>query len=214
MIKVVIIDDHQIIRHGLKMALESNDGITVAGECSNAEEAIELLPEIKPDVAVIDISALGNAGIAAIRQVTEAGTGTRVLALTLHHSARLIKRLKDAGAMGCLTKDAAPQDFADAAKVLAQGEFFLQTEVAAQAFRELLGESPAKPHLSEREIDVVRLVSEGHDTNAVSSMLSITPRTAQTHLYHAMKKLNLHTRHELIEYAIQEGLIPDLGDRS
>ena len=209
MIRVIIVDDHQIIRHGLKMALESFEGIEVVGECADAEEAIDLLPSLRPDVAVVDISALGNAGIAAIRQITEVGTGTKVLALTLHHSARLIRRLKDAGAMGCLTKDADPQDFADAARAVASGEFFLQTEVAAQAFHELLGESSSKPHLSEREIDVVRLVSEGYDTNTVSNMLAITPRTAQTHLYHAMKKLDLHTRRELIEYAINEGLIPD-----
>lgn len=208
MIKVVIIDDHQIIRHGLKMALDSNEGISVVGECANADEAIELLPEVKPDVAVIDISAMGDAGVTAIRRIAETETSTKVLALTLHHSARLIKRLKDAGASGCLTKDAAPQDFADAAKMVAEGEFYLQMEVAAQAFRELLGESSSNPHLSDREIDVVRLVSEGHDTDTVSAMLSITPRTVQTHLYHAMKKLGLHTRHELIEYAIQEGLIP------
>ncbi len=209
MIKVILVDDHQIIRHGLKMALEADKGITVIGEYSTSDDAIEAIPALKPDVAVVDVSATGNSGMTAIRQIAAFGEKPKVLVLTLHQSAHLIRRLKDVGVMGVLTKDAAPQDFADAARCVAKGEFYLQTEVAAQAFRELLGEAPTRPHLSTREIDVVRLVSQGYDTENLSGMLSITPRTAQTHLYHAMKKLDLHTRQELIQYAVNEGLIPD-----
>ncbi len=207
MITVIIVDEHQIIRRGLKMALEGKAHIEVVGECATIEESVGLVKETKPDVMVLDLSNASIESTRGVSYVVNRCTGIKVLALTARQNAHFIKRLKDAGAMGCLTNDPSPDELSEAVEAVARGEFFLQTEVAARAFFEFLRGNDAKPILSDREVDVVRLVAEGYDAKGIGAHLSITPRTAQTHLYHAMKKLGVHSRHELLQYAQHEGIL-------
>lgn len=208
MIGVVLIDDHRLIREGLRMILDSCDDIEVLGVCSNGSEALTFIRENKPDVAIMDISMPEMDGLTATRQIGDYCPSTKVVMLTMHQKPQYIKEAMDAGAYGFLTKNTSHEELVAAVQTVSRGEFYLHPTIAAAAFKEMITPLHRNTEaLSSREKDVVRLIAQGSSVAEVAGALFISARTVQTHLYNAMKKLNVHNQRELIFYALREGII-------
>lgn len=208
-IRILIVDDHRVIREGLKMMLDSDDGFQVVGEARDGKEALDLTRSLSPDVVLMDISMPGMDGITATHQITEGYPSVKVLVLTMYTKSQYVKELTDVGAAGFLTKNVAQDDLLEAIRTVARGEFYLHPEIAGVAFKELISDTrkSGAGTLSGRERDVVRLIAQGSSVADAAKALFVSPRTVQTHLYNAMKKLGLHSKRELILFAIREGLI-------
>jgi DNA-binding NarL/FixJ family response regulator len=208
-IRVIIVDDHRVIRDGLKMMLDSKNEFEVVGEGADGRDGLKLVRELRPDVALMDISMPNMDGITATHQITENYPQTKVLVLTMHQKSQYIKELVDVGASGFLTKNVTQKDLFEAIRSVHRGEFYLHPEIASTAFKDLIAGSKhsGSNSLSERERDVVRLIASGLSVAGVADTLVISPRTVQAHLYNAMKKLGLHSKRELIMFAIREGLV-------
>ena len=207
MIRVVIADDHAIVRHGLKMMLETHDDIEVVCECSNGKEAVEAVAEHAPDVVVMDISMPVMDGVTATHQIVEYHPETKVLILSMHEEMSSIREISKIGASGFLAKSAAPEELLSAVQAASRGEFYLQPEIASAAYIDLLKAPQEETVLTQRELDVVRMLARESNVNEIAKALFISPRTVQAHLYHATKKLGLHSKQDLVMYAIREGLV-------
>jgi DNA-binding NarL/FixJ family response regulator len=208
-IKILVVDDHRVIRDGLRMMLDSDDEFQVIGEARDGKEALELTRVLNPDVVLMDISMPGMDGITATHQISESYPNVKVLVLTMYTKSQYVKELTDVGATGFLTKNVAQDDLREAIHTVVRGEFYLHPEIAGVAFKELISDAhkSGAGTLSGRERDVVRLIAQGSSVVDAAKALFVSPRTVQTHLYNAMKKLGLHSKRELILFAIREGLI-------
>ena len=208
MIRVLLVDDHRIVRKGLRVLLESSGEVSVVGECENGSDAVQDANELVPDVVLMDISMPGMDGATATRQITARHPHIKVLVLTMHKEPQRIKEMMDVGAAGYVVKSAAPEELLTAIRTVAGGQYYLQPEVATTVVREMI-EAPRENALilSARELDVVRLVTRGLSTSEIAKALVISERTVQTHRYNAMKKLGLHNAQELTLYAVGAGII-------
>ncbi len=208
MIRVLLVDDHRIVRKGLRVLLESSGEVSVVGECENGSDAVQAANELVPDVVLMDISMPGMDGATATRQITARHPHIKVLVLTMHNEPQRIKEMMDVGAAGYVVKSAAPEELLTAIRTVAGGQYYLQPEVATTVVREMI-EAPRENALtlSARELDVVRLVTRGLSTSEIAKALFISERTVQTHRYNAMKKLGLHNAQELTLYAVRAGII-------
>ena len=208
MIRVLLVDDHRIVRKGLRVLLEASGEVSVVGECENGGDALQKVHELLPDVVLMDISMPGMDGATATRQITARHPDVKVLVLTMHNEPQRIKEMMDVGAAGYVVKSAAPEELLTALRTVAGGQYYLQPEVATTVVREII-EAPREsaPILSPRELDVVRLVARGLSTAEVARALFISERTVQTHRYNAMKKLGLHNSRELTLYAVRTGIV-------
>jgi len=207
-IRVLLVDDHRIVRKGLRVLLEASGEVSVVGECANGGDALQKVHELLPDVVLMDISMPGMDGATATRQITARHPDVKVLVLTMHNEPQRIKEMMDVGAAGYVVKSAAPEELLTALRTVAGGQYYLQPEVATTVVREII-EAPreAGPILSARELDVVRLVARGLSTAEIARALFISERTVQTHRYNAMKKLGLHNSRELTLYAVRTGIV-------
>jgi two-component system response regulator NreC len=223
-IRLMLVDDHEVVRTGLRTFLETQAGLEVVGEANNGQTALELAKEKKPDVVVMDISMPDMDGLETTRRLLVATPGCKVLALTVHADKQYFFEMLAAGAVGYVTKQAAADDLVSAIRSVAEGNVYLQPalalwlledyrRLAAQDLTESLIESREKEahkdleSLSERERQVVELVADGMTNIEIGEALGISPKTVARHRERIMGKLNLHSCAELVKFAIRTGLI-------
>ena len=212
-IKVVIADDHAVVREGIKMILSREPDIEIVGEAGNGREALDLVAKTKPHVVVMDISMPEMGGVEATRRVKEAHPKVNVLALTMHEDESYVFQLLKAGASGYVLKRGAAQDLVQAIRSAARGEAFLYPSVARSVLADYLKrvEAGEERHrfdgLTDREREILALIAEGLSNQEIARKLYISIKTVQTHRTHIMEKLDLHNRAQLVRYAIRKGLI-------
>jgi len=207
-IKILLVDDHAVVRMGFKMLIEAEDDITVIGEAESGEVAIKLFQELKPDIIVMDITMPGIGGIEAIDRIMAKDKNTKILVLSAHEDSVHPKRVLNAGAMGYLTKRSAAEELIKAIKSIHQGKRYLEPSIAQQmAITQLSGETNPVEILSDREFEVFIALAKGKSTNDIADTLCLSPRTVGTHLYNIKQKLNANNSAEIALIAIRSGLI-------
>lgn len=213
--RVLIADDHTLVRSGLRMLLESQ-GIEVVGEAADGEQAVALARQHRPDVVLIDLTMPpGKDGIWATEAIKEAVPETAILVLTMHDEEALLFRAIQAGASGYVLKQAADTDLVEAMRQVAAGTTYLYPSAARPMVEEFLrrvraGEqSPLSTYqaLTDREREILTLITEGYGNKEISVRLDISVKTVETHKAHIMEKLNLYTRADLVRYALRRGLL-------
>jgi DNA-binding NarL/FixJ family response regulator len=213
-IRVVLVDDHQILREGLKSLLSKQLDMEVVGEASSGREALELARKLRPDVMVMDIAMRDLNGIDATRQITSEIDGTRVVALSTHSDRRYVSEMLAAGATGYLLKDGAFDTLAKAIRSVASGQVYLAPGIAdvvvADYVKHLSGEATTTPSsargLTAREREVLQLIAEGISTKEIASKLHLSVKTVETHRRQIMEKLGIYNVAGLVKYAVREGL--------
>jgi len=212
-IRVVLVDDHAIVRTGLKAVLADAPEIDVVGEASGGNEAVDLLTRIAPDVVVMDLSMSDGDGLTATREITGAGDGTRVLVLTMHAEEAYLEAVLEAGASGYLGKANADRDLVEAVHAVARGEIFVQPSAArvlAQGARrrdEQATERARYERLTDREREVMRLIAEGYTAPEIGEQLAISPKTVDTYKQRVNDKLGLTHRADYVKLALKLGLL-------
>jgi two-component system response regulator NreC len=212
-IRVLLADDHRMMREGIRALLERERDIEVVGEASDGREAVRLTAQLQPDVVVMDVSMPTLNGIEATRKIRRDHPKAQVLILTVHESEEYVARLLAAGANGYVIKRAASEELVSAIRVVFQGEAYLYPSVAkvvigdyVRRLREGRGLS-AREVLTDREREILQLIAEGYTNREMADLLHLSIKTVQNHRARIMKKLDLHDRGELIKYAIQQGII-------
>ena len=211
-IRVALCDDHAVVRSGLRRILDDEPDITVVGEAGNAEDAVALATAEHPDVFVMDLGLRGTSGIDATRQVRAASAETAVLVLTVHDDVGYLRRAFDAGATGYLVKDAADVELVMAVRHVAAGDNYVHPSLGAALLEpEVVTARPSGPggELSEREVDVLRLVALGHTNADIAEELYVSVRTVETHRAHVQQKLGVKSRAELVRITREHGLISE-----
>jgi DNA-binding NarL/FixJ family response regulator len=211
-IRVLIADDHAIVREGVRALLTLSDDMTVVGEAANGREAIELARRLSPDVILMDIAMPGLGGLEATIEIRKENPQARILVLTQYEDREYIRRFLKAGVSGYVLKKAAGAELTSAIRAVHRGGLVLDPEVAREAMREQTGSAGpggGDPYdtLTDREKQVLKLVAEGHSNKDVAELLDISVKTAMSHREHIMQKLDLHSRTDLIRFAIQQGVI-------
>jgi len=212
-IRVVLVDDHAIVRTGLKAVLAEAPEIDVVGEASGGYEAVDLLARIVADVVIMDLSMSDGDGLTATRDITAAGDGTRVLVLTMHAEEAYLEAVLEAGASGYLGKANADRDLVEAVHAVARGEIFVQptaARVLAQGARrrdEQATERARYERLTDREREVMRLIAEGYTAPEIGEQLAISPKTVDTYKQRVNDKLGLTHRADYVKLALKLGLL-------
>jgi len=208
---VVLVDDHAVVRSGLRMLLDAHDDIEVVGEAGNAKDAIFRARALKPDVMLLDVVMPGDSGIDVLPKVLKESPDTKVLVLSMQDDPSYVREAFAAGASGYVLKEAADEEVVSAVREIADGGHYVHPAlgarmVAAEAQERAAAE--ADP-LSEREREVLRLLALGHTNQEIAQTLYISVRTAESHRAHIMQKLRLSTRAELVRYALSHGLLAE-----
>jgi len=207
-IKILLVDDHAVVRMGFKMLIEAEADMKVIGEAESGEAAIKLFQELKPDIIVMDITMPGIGGLEAIDRIMAKDKNTKILVLSAHEDSVHPKRVLNAGAMGYLTKRSAAEELIKAIKSVYQGKRYLEPNIAQQmAITQLSGETNPVEILSDREFEVFMALAKGKSTNDIAETLCLSPRTVGTHLYNIKQKLNANNSAEIALIAIRCGLI-------
>jgi two-component system response regulator NreC len=208
-VRVLVVDDHAVVRSGLRRVLDAAEGIETVGEAPNAERAVFEALEHKPDVILLDVTMPGKSGIEGMPALFQAVPEAKVLVLSMHDDPRYVRAAFEAGASGYVLKEAADTEVVEAVRAVAAGERYLHPALGARlvaAEAEERKRAQADP-LSEREREVLQLLALGHTNQEIASKLYISVRTAETHRAHIMQKLGLTSRAELVRYALDQGLI-------
>ncbi len=219
-IKILFADDHAIVRDGLRSLFKSDPGFSIVGEASDGAEAIRLVEENRPDVAVLDISMPNVNGIEATGIIKERYPGTKVLILTIHENEEYIHELIMAGADGYVLKNAEKKEIFDGVRAVAGGSTYFSSHVSKALLDGLVRSTRNKvpfqisneEKLTKRETEVLRLIAEGLTSKQIADRLNVGITTVNSHRMNIMKKLNIHEIVGLVKYAIQKSLI-DLGDK-
>src|SRR5512136_2310129 len=211
-IRLLLADDHQIVRAGLRMLFQAESDMEIVGEVDSGEAALHAVGELKPDVVIMDVAMPGMNGIEATRRIKEISPETAVLAVTMHEDEQYFFEMLNAGASGYIPKRAAPDDLVSAIRVVSQGEVFLYPSLAKYLVKDFLhrvesGTAPAGEELTPREREVLTYIAEGFTNREIADALTISVKTVDRHRENIMRKLNLHSRVELVKYAIEKGLI-------
>ena len=211
-ISVLIVDDHQVVRQGLRTFLDLNEGMQVIGEASNGQEAIDLATRLKPDIILMDLVMPGLDGISAIARIKSLGIGSRMIALTSFTEDDKVFPAIQAGASSYLLKDVSPEALAEAIRAVHRGEARLHPQVMRKLMDQVtrqptVGKLAEGPQLTERELEVVRLVTQGKSNREIAQALVISEKTAKAHISNILGKLGLEDRTQLAVYAIQNSLV-------
>lgn len=212
-IRVLLAEDHRIVREGIRLILEGQDDIQVVGEASTGAEVVRAARELRPDVVIMDIGMPELNGLEATRRIREELPETQVVALTVHEADDYFFRMLHAGASSYVLKGAPSSELVQAVRAASRGEVFLHPAMATRLVGDYLrrarrGEAAeGYAALTEREREVLILLAEGKTNQEIAQMLGISPSTVETHRSHVMEKLSLRNRADLIKYAIREGLI-------
>ena len=210
-IRVLLADDHAMFRAGIKALLEADGRITVVGEASTGDEAVDRARELRPDVVVMDLSMPDSNGLEATRRIVALGLDTKVLVLTVHAEEEYLVPVVDAGASGYLTKTSADTDLTEAINVVARGQVFLPpkaTTLLLRRYKQAEAEDGVGLHdLSTREQEVLALTAEGFSSTEIGQKLFISPKTVDTYRSRIRHKLGLTHRSELVRFALRVGLL-------
>jgi DNA-binding NarL/FixJ family response regulator len=211
-IRVLLVDDHPVLRSGLRALLDDEEGIEVVAEVGDGNDALRLAPELRPDVVIMDVAMPGLGGAEATQRLLGHDEALRVLALSAYEDASFARALLDAGASGYALKRSACQELVHAVRTVASGGTYVDPSIARPLMMSQ-SRTPAGPpssvSLSEREVEVIRLVAQGHTSKEMASSLGLSPRTLETYKARAMSKLGLRTRADLIRYAVRCGWLQD-----
>ncbi len=210
-IRILIADDHSIVRDGLKALVEKEEGLEVVAEASNGLEAIRLVQKFAPDIVVMDVAMPDLNGIEATRQLTANDPSVKIIALSMHSDRRFVIEMLRAGAMGFMLKDSAFEELVDAIKNIYKGRTFLSSSimdvVVTDYVRNLAGtDSPAYNQLSDRERQVLKLLAEGKTVKEIGYILDVSAKTVETHRLNIRDKLGISSLAELTKFAIREGI--------
>jgi len=210
-IRVLVVDDHAVVRAGLTRILDAEPDIEAVAEAPNGERAVFEAMEHQPDVVLMDVVMPGKSGIEATRAVLQAVPSTTVLVLSMQDDPRYVREAFEAGASGYVMKEAADDEVVDAVRAVASGQRYLHPALGArllEAESEERRRAAADP-LSDREREILRLLALGHTNQEIAKMLYVSVRTAETHRAHIMQKLGLTSRAELVRYALAEGMLDE-----
>ena len=213
-IRVLVVDDHTLVRSGLRLLLEGESDVVVEDEAGDAEQAIRLARLHKPDVVLLDVVMPGRSGLEAMDDIREAAPRARILMLSMQDDPSYVRQAFGAGASGYLLKEAADDELVQAVRDVAAGNRYVHPALGARlaaAEAEAKAREDADP-LSEREREVLRLLALGHTNQEIAKLLFISVRTAETHRAHVMQKLRLSTRAELVRHALHQGLLSSDGE--
>lgn len=211
-IRLLVVDDHAVVRSGLKMLLENEQDVEIIAEAASAAEAMEAALRLKPNVILMDIGLPDLSGIDATRQIKHSLPDTSIVALTIHEDEEYFFKMLEAGASGYVPKRAAPEELLTAIRAAATGEVYLYPSLAKLLVRDYLEggrmseERPAS-EITDREQEVLTYLAEGASNEEIADALVISPKTVARHRENIMRKLNLHSRAELVRYAIRKGII-------
>jgi two-component system, NarL family, response regulator NreC len=212
-IRILLADDHTLIRHGLRLLVEQQPDLVVAAEAEDGRQAVAQAAAAKPDVAVLDIGMPNLNGIEAAKQITEGESGTAVVILSMHADESYILRALKAGARGYLLKDSAESDLVRAIRAVAEGKSFFSPTVSKVLLEDYVkklqrtGGEDSYDLLTPREREILQLVAEGKSNKEVATLLNLSVYTVETHRANLMEKLNLKSVPELILYAVRKGII-------
>ncbi len=211
-IRLLLVDDHAVVRLGLRMLLEDEPDMTIVGEAETAAEAVEAAQSLRPDVVLMDIGLPDATGIVATRLIKESMPGAAVVALTIHEDAEYFFKMLEAGANGYVPKRAAPEELITAIRVAAADEVYLYPSLAKLLVRDRFADpdeaqKSSLDELTPREREVLALLADGLSNAEIAELLVISPKTVARHRENLMRKLNLHSRVELVKYAIRKGII-------
>jgi len=212
-IGVLLVDDHTLVRKGLRSLLEGEEGMEVLGEAQDGREAIQKVEELHPDVVLMDIAMPVLNGLEATRQIKKRFPEVRVVALTMHAAEEYIFRILRAGASGYVVKQAAPAELVSAIEVVYRGDSFLSPSISSKVVEEyirqaeLMAEADGYDRLTGRERQVLQLIAEGHPNREIAELLHISATTVASHRAHLMEKLGIHSTAGLTQYAVRRGLV-------
>jgi DNA-binding NarL/FixJ family response regulator len=212
-IRVLLAEDHTIVRKGLRSLLDGEAGIEVIGEAKDGREAVEKVGQLLPDVVLMDIAMPGLNGLEATRRIKKRFPEVQVVILTVHANEEYIFQILRAGASGYVVKQAAPTELLSAIQAACRGESFLSPSVSRKVIEEYIRQAEATAEensydqLTDREREVLQLIAEGHSNREIAELLHISIKTVETHRAHLMDKLDLHSTAELTQYAIHKGVI-------
>ncbi|MEX0741697.1 MAG: response regulator transcription factor [Phycisphaeraceae bacterium] len=206
--RVLIVDDHPIVRHGLAQLIDGASSLEVCGQVANASEALDAIRQMKPHVAVIDISLEGGNGLELIKQVKAEGCTTKMLVSSMHDELLYAERALRAGAMGYINKAEGTERIIEAIQQILDGRIYLSGPMTERVLHRMmrndgkLGESPIDT-LSDRELEVFEMIGQGQTTKEIAKKLHLSPKTIETHREHIKTKLNLSNNNELVRHAVQ-----------
>jgi DNA-binding NarL/FixJ family response regulator len=210
-LRILVADDHHVVRTGLRALLESKTGWQVCAEASNGREAVQKAGELQPDVAVLDIGMPLLNGVGATRQIRKVSPGTEILILTMHDSEHMVEGVLEAGARGYILKDDADRNLLAAVEALRKHKPYLSSRVSAAVSKgaPLTGAEGERPsrRLTPREREIVQLLAEGKSNKEIATYLNISVKTAETHRANIMLKMNFHSVTELVRYAVKNKII-------
>ena len=210
-IRVVLADDHAIVRHGLSRAIQQEDDMEVIGQAEDGHTTVELVRELLPDVVVMDISMPDLNGIEATREIRRESPDVKVIALSMHSAKRYVTEMFKAGAVGYLLKDCDFDELARAIRTVAEGKTYVSPSISSVVVEDLVHgdekfDANAFSVLTQREREVLQLLAEGKTTKQIALRLHISPKTVEAHRLRVMNKLEIDNVAQLTKYAIQEGL--------
>jgi DNA-binding NarL/FixJ family response regulator len=214
-LRILIADDHEVVRRGLCMLLETHEGWEICGEAKDGRQAVEMAKQLKPDVVILDIGMPNLNGLAATRQLALQNPQQRIIVLTITDSDQVIREALNAGARGFVLKSDAARDLVSAVEALQRGGMFFTPRVNDMVLAGFLdksgnGSSPESPHapqLTPREREVIQLLAEGKSSKEVACLLNLSTKTAETHRSNIMRKLDFHSIRDLVVYAVKNDII-------
>ena len=211
MVRVLLVDDHNVVRAGLRALLESMGRVDIVGEASSGEEAVDKARMLEPDVVIMDLAMPGMDGVEATRRITELGIDTKVLVLTVHDEDEFLVPALDAGAEGFLNKSVADTDLLGALEALARGHSYLPRRAAVLLARQKTRPTPGRESdpevLSSRERVAVGLYAQGFSTQEMAREMDLSPKTVEGYIAHAKTRLGVRTRREIVRFALEAGLL-------
>jgi len=207
-LKIIIADDHKIMRDGLRNMLEKEPGMEVIADAKNGREAVRLAEQLRPDILIMDISMDDLNGMDATRSIIAKGLGTKVVALSMHADKRFVAGMFEAGAMAYLLKDCAYDELLQAIRQVMSGRTYLCSMISGVVIRDYIQRMRKNEPslLSPREKEILQLLAEGSTTKRIADQLNVSVKTVETHRQHIMDKLNIFSIAELTKYAIKEGI--------
>ena len=211
MIKVLLVDDHDLVRTGVRMILEGQTDIKVVGECADGESALKAFKKLRPDVILMDVNMPGAGGLEATSRLRQLDKKVRVIILTIHAKAPFPKRLLDAGANGYLTKGCAKEELVNAIVSVYRGQRYIGGDIAQQLALSLLPGATHSPFddLSAREMEVMMLLVQGDDLKHIAKQMHLSPKTISTYKYRLYEKLEVESDVGLVRLAMTHGIIED-----
>ncbi len=209
-IKILLADDHQILREGLRKMIEKEQNMEVVGEAEDGRSTVKMAKKLVPDVVVMDITMPDLNGMDATRKIISEVPGVKVLALSMHQDVKYISGMLEAGAMGYILKGCKFEELVTAIRSVANKNVYLSPKIADMVVKGYLGMGPkkfAQPVISDREREVLQLLAEGNSVKETAYKLGVSAKTIETHRRHIMEKLQINNSSELVKYALREGLI-------